>query len=462
MKLLTYSAQLAFFVFYAATSTASTTPLAVPLPLKIATGSFHTCLLLTDGVIKCWGYNYYNQLGTGDAAARGNQPATMGVNLSPVDLGLSTTDKVVDICAGQLFTCASTKDGGVKCWGNNEVGQLGRGSAFDREFKMGKALPFTDLGKDFKVKSLACGETHTCALSDQGLVKCWGQGYYGGLGLGDKISRGTRPEDMGDNLPALAGLTNIQAITAGNSYTCAASADGLRCWGKASEGQLGLENAEPKGNTPETIPGKLPFVKLSADSGEKILSITAGYDATCALIANTKTTGSTNAITTTQDVSPSFVKCWGDNLSGFLGAGNTTPYGLKSGTMGTALPRLDLGLDEIVSIQTHANATCALSKSGRVKCWGRNAGGQLGLGDSQSRGALPSDMGKNLPDVDLGLPARALSVGALSPHSCAILINSEIKCWGNNDTGQLGYENSVDLGATPDDMGSALPFVRFQ
>lgn len=204
------------------------------------------------------------------------------------------------------------------------------------------------------------------------------------------------------------------------------------------------------------FPAKTPFIKLTTDPAEKILNITASQGATCALMTQSK------AATTLMGGNSPFVKCWGYNENGALGAGDTVQHGLKPGTMGANLPRIDLALDDIVSLNAHWRFTCALSKSGRVKCWGVNPDGRLGLGDTKIRGALPSDMGKNLPDVELGLPAKAISTGSLSVHSCAILINNQIKCWGYGATGQLGYENDNNLGEMPGQMGDALPFVRFK
>lgn len=434
---------------------ASTTSFADFIPMKIATGARHTCVLSTDRAIKCWGPNYYGQLGTGDQLAHGSEPGTMGKNLPTVDLGLND-DKTVDICAGDYFTCALTDKGGVKCWGYNGTGQLGQGIRSDLNFTMGKALPFSDLGKDFKAKSLVCGGFHACALSDQGTLKCWGHNSTGALGLGDNLPRGQDPDQMGDKLPALAGLANIQAISAGWAHTCALSAQGMRCWGDGSSGQLGLETGETRGITPVTIPGKSPFLNLTVNPDEKIRGIANGYNISCAWMTNTKT-----AISPAGAKDPS-VKCWGSNYVGSLGTGNAKSYGGTPGTMGANLPSLDLALDEIATLSPHTLFTCALSKSGHVKCWGSNQSGQLGLGDMQVRGLKPSEMGKDLPDVDLGLPAKAISIGASSSHSCAILINNQIKCWGRGSSGELGYENTSDLGTMSGQMGEALPFVRFK
>lgn len=440
-----------YFCFVLWLSIASSTSFADFIPKKIATSLYTTCVLSTEGAIKCWGENSDGQLGTGNTEEVGGATGTMGNNLKPIDLGLSETDKAVDVCTAPAFTCALTQMGKVKCWGDNMSGELGQGVEANRVFTMGKALPFCDLGKNFKVRSIACGDSHACALSDQGLVKCWGENKRGQLGLGDKLNRGKSPENMGDKLPTLAGLNKIQAVSTGHDHSCALSTDGLRCWGAGEHGQLGLESGQDRATTPDTIPGKSPEISLTANQNEKILSVTAGDISTCALMTEKNAGG----------LSKPFAKCWGFNGWGALGAGNKVHYGLDRGTMGAMLSRVNTALDDIVSLNAHIYHSCALSKSGRVKCWGDNSTGNLGLGDTLARGAAPSEMGAALPDVNLGLPAKAISSGS-SLHSCAILINNQIKCWGRGNEGQLGYENTDFLGTMPSDMGDALPFVRLK
>ena len=84
----------------------------------------------------------------------------------------------------------------------------------------------------------------------------------------------------------------------------------------------------------------------------------------------------------------------------------------------------------------------------------------LGIGDGKGRGYLPEHMGANLPEVDLSLPVKSLSVGSGSSHSCAIFINNQIKCWGQGYLGQLGYEDGASRGGSLREMGEYLPFVN--
>lgn len=128
--------------------------------------------------------------------------------------------------------------------------------------------------------------------------------------------------------------------------------------------------------------------------------------------------------------------------------------------MGTSLASVSLGTDVhawLVSAGT--THTCVRTSEGRVKCWGRNNYGQLGLGDTQNRGDQPGEMGDSLPFVDLGVGRTAKSVAAGHEFTCAWLDNDQVKCWGKNDWGMLGLGDTAHRGNAPGEMGDALPAV---
>jgi alpha-tubulin suppressor-like RCC1 family protein len=181
----------------------------------IAAGGYHTCALTVGGV-KCWGYNGYGQLGDGTTTNRN----------APVDVS-GLTSGVAAIAAGWYHTCALTAGGGVKCWGYNWYGQLGDGTTTDR------TTPVDVSGLTSGVAAIAAGRYHTCALTAGGGVKCWGLNWYGQLGDGTTTDRNT-PVDV-------SGLTSGGvAIAAGESHTCALTAGGgVKCWGYNLYGQLG-------------------------------------------------------------------------------------------------------------------------------------------------------------------------------------------------------------------------------
>mmetsp|Transcript_8132 Transcript_8132/g.16217 ORF Transcript_8132/g.16217 Transcript_8132/m.16217 type:complete len:656 (-) Transcript_8132:298-2265(-) len=171
---------------------------------QVSCGAEHTCAVLSSGKIKCWGHNGDGQLGTGDPENRGDDPGEMGDNLNFTDLGPEF--HAVQVCAGSSHSCAISSDARVKCWGQAEALGLGldHGSIGDDPNKMGNNLPYVDLGTGLKAVQISCADGVTCVIFDGGTVKCWGSDSDR-LGLGDGVGRGNRPgiSDMGDNLPFL-------------------------------------------------------------------------------------------------------------------------------------------------------------------------------------------------------------------------------------------------------------------
>ncbi|KAJ1471842.1 regulator of chromosome condensation 1/beta-lactamase-inhibitor protein II [Baffinella frigidus] len=217
----------------------------------ITAGRLHTCALLDDGSIKCWGYSEQGQLGYEDNSDRGDGINEMGANLSAVDLG--SARPATAIAAGRLHTCAVLDDGSVKCWGSN-YGELGYGDTSyrgDHSTEMGAKLPAVDLGSNRSAVVITAGSHHTCAVLDDGSVKCWGKNEYGQLGYGDTSSRGNGIDEMGDNLPAVdlgSGISAV-AVYAFELRTCAVLDDGsVKCWGKNEYGQLGYGDTSNRGD----------------------------------------------------------------------------------------------------------------------------------------------------------------------------------------------------------------------
>ncbi len=274
-------------------------------------------------------------------------------------------------------------------------------------------------GNPAEFRSITAGDNHTCAILDDGTVKCWGGNSRGQLGLGDTANRGDGAGEMGDNLPAVnlgTGRT-ATAITAGDTHTCALLDNGtVKCWGDNGYGQLGHGDTANRGDDAGEMGDNLPAVNLG--TGRTATAITAGSSHTCALLDN------------------GTVKCWGDNGDGQLGLGDTADRGDGAGEMGDNLPAVDLGTGRTATAITAGDDhTCALLDNGTVKCWGDNAYGQLGLGDTADRGDDAGEMGDNLPAVDLGTGRTATAITAGDVHTCALLDNATVKCWGYNGHG---------------------------
>jgi alpha-tubulin suppressor-like RCC1 family protein len=187
---------------------------------SIAVGDNHACVLTASGGVRCWGLDTFGQAGSG----------TLTDTSPPVDVvGLASGVTAID--AGGNQSCALLVDGGVKCWGHNWQGNLGDGTKDD------SSLPVDVKGLAGSVVAVAAGGAHTCALTGEGGVTCWGKGDSGSLGDGE-MSTSTSPV-------AVSGLkTGVTGVTAGGSHACALMSDGtVRCWGYNAFGQLGSDAA---------------------------------------------------------------------------------------------------------------------------------------------------------------------------------------------------------------------------
>ena len=351
----------------------------------ISTGEFHTCaLILTSGAAKCWGDNTSGQLGDGTLTER-HTP----VMVSGLASGVSA------IAAGPSHTCALMTSGGVKCWGNNEFGRLGDSTTTDR------TTPVNVSELTSGVSAIVAGNAHTCALMSNGAVKCWGNNNFGQLGDGTLTERHT---------PVEVQPGGVSAIAAGANHTCALlTGGGVRCWGNNDFGQLG-DGTTTQRNTPVDVP----------ELGSSVSAISAGGFHTCALM----TSGG--------------VKCWGYNFYGQLGNSETT-----NRTMPVDVFGLTSGVSSISAGGLH---TCARTISVGVRCWGYNFYGQLGDGTTTQR---------ITPVAVSGLSSGVIAISAGVSHTCAITTSRGVKCWGNNDFGQLGDGTTTQRNTPVDVSGLA-------
>ncbi len=394
----------------------------------LSSGQDGVCAMLVGRTLRCWGGNWNGQLGLGDVEIRSDEPGEMGAALSPVALGDGRT--LVGIEAGGAHACALFDLGRVTCWGYNAYGQLGAGNTAQRgdgPGEMGNALTIVDLGSGRSALSITAGWSHTCALLDDGSVKCWGYNSFGQLGQGDTGFRGDRPGELGDALPPIdlgTGRT-ATAIEAGLDHTCALLDDrSVKCWGWNHYGQLGLGDRDTRGDQSGEMGDALLPIDLG--TGRTATAITAGGALSCALLDD------------------GTVKCWG-----------LRDRGDGPGEMGDALPVSPVGAGRTaVAITAGIRHACALLDDGSLRCWGTNTAGQLGLGDRTDRSLYSA-----VPPIDLGAGRTATAVTAWWAHTCARLDTGAVKCWGGGVYGQLGQGDTANRGDDPGEMGDDLPTV---
>ena len=367
---------------------------------KVATGNGHTCALTTSGGVKCWGLNFYGQLGD-DTNTYRRLPVDViaGPSLPPL-AGVSA------ISTGLNHTCVLI-NGGAKCWGDNAKGQLGDGT------KTQRLTPANVSGLGSGVVSIAAAASHTCALLTSGGVKCWGDNVPSRLG-DNTVTQSSTPVDVltgpgpGPTFPLLSGATALAAGSSSN-HTCAIVGSGVSCWGSDVYGQLGID-------MPALGVSRIALPVVSF--GGAVSAIALGAAHTCAIISN-----------------GSGVQCWGNNdFGGQLGDSTLINRRTPVNVVGLTSP--------ISAISAGTIHTCALTTAGGAKCWGNNNSGQLG----------DSTMTQRTAPVDVsGLTSGLTSIAAGGDHTCAVTTSGGVKCWGFNGYGQLG-DSTDDMRLAPVDV----------
>jgi alpha-tubulin suppressor-like RCC1 family protein len=352
--------------------------------IALTAGWGHTCALVSGGAVKCWGYNGEGELGDGTTTQRN----------TPVDV-VGLTSSGTALAAGLYHTCSVTSSGAVKCWGNNDSGQLGDGTYWED-----RSTPVDVVGLTSGVTALATGDFHTCALVSGGVVKCWGENTSGQLGNDATTNRSTPVE--------VVGLTSaVTALEGGSAHTCAlASGGSVKCWGDNSSGQLGDGTTTQRSMPVEVVGLTGAGVALAAGSAHTCVVTSSGA-----------------------------VKCWGANHYGQLG-NSTTQRSVPVDVGGVA--------NGVIALATGGNHTCAAASDGAVKCWGLNRFGGLGDGTTTDR-STPVDV--------VGLSSGATVLAAGEYHTCAISIDGAVKCWGHNEEGELGDGTSTNCSTPVDVVG---------
>jgi alpha-tubulin suppressor-like RCC1 family protein len=442
----------------------------------IAAGAVHSCALTASGEVWCWGDNRSGQLGDGTLMDRSapvrvsglanasaitagsaftcatvenqlycwgkNSNDQMGQNLELYRIlpgGVSGLDANVQaIFTGENSNCAILVDGGAVCWGSNLFDLLGDGSDVDR------AIPVSMQVVSAPVLSMDLSDEAGCAVVQNGEVRCWGLGISSG---GDALAGWT-----------VSGLsTPVQAVTIGRNFACALSqAGGVQCWGYNGSGTLGDGTTERRDG---------PVAVIGLERG--VTALAAGDDSTCAVTTSgqvwcwgsndwgqigdgtkedrlipVQVTGLDGAAVNVSVgtyracalMADGRIACWGHNPDG-LYLGNGIPSQSTS-------PVYVAGTDTYIDVSVGSFHTCGVTVSGTVQCWGgANQSGQLGDNTTENHA---------LPALVQGLAGPAVAVTAGDAHSCALLQNGSVQCWGSNQFSQLGD------GTTPDRLTPVL------
>ncbi len=393
-----------------------------PRVVHIAGGSFaHTCAVLSSGGVRCWGVNDNGQLGVSVAESRqrcrvpDDATSTLPCEQTPRDVpGL--TD-VADIAVGNGSTCALKRDGSVWCWGLNDAGELGQGtsdtSAHPTPVQV--TLPMA-------ARQVACGAFHVCALLTDNTVHCWGSDRFAQVGVAPASSEAECDPGDGDTVRcqrrprAVEGLLGVRQISLGRNHSCALLNDGtVRCWGLNDTGQIGNGMVEAEGS-PRVAPTEVTGLTSA-------MQISAGGSHTCAV----RSDGS--------------VHCWGWNDLGQQGTAASmacqvgTSDNFRCARSPVVVPELT-GARSIAAGRYH---TCAVLTAGGVRCAGRNDEYQLGLGSlgSETCTLTPDSFQCTRTFREVAIPATSeVTVG--NYHSCAVMNDGTVRCWGAGYYGQIG------------------------
>jgi alpha-tubulin suppressor-like RCC1 family protein len=384
---------------------------------QVAAGASHTCAVLTNDTVRCWGHNAHGELGDGTTISR-DRPTEVPDLSDVASVALGGSDD-------EGFTCARMRDGTARCWGANGAAQLG--SAADGPENV-RPVEIPGLAR---VAQLSLGWKHACALSTSGEVSCWGQNTFSQAGAPGLKQEPTPVE-------ALKG-TIVEELAAGATHTCARTKAGVVCWGSNLTGQCGQSGAG-------LVYPPAPVAEIGS-----ALRVAAGYYHSCATVPVPGKTGGV-------------LRCWGRNDCGQLADGATCAAICDPGNKQSCsavepqtasfYPGDDLGLVDDVALGSFGGCLRQGFGLHRLYCWGRNDFVQAGT----SFGTI-TDAGTPFVATPMPTPIlRSEGVSSGAYHSCAIVDNAigdstvpeeahvrDARCWGRNDNGQLG-NGSTDTG----------------
>lgn len=343
---------------------------------KVSVGEGFTCAITkSDESLYCWGINSYGQLARPVDNLNPNKP-----NPSPLKVE-GIPGSIVEVSTGSGFACAVNSAANLYCWGKNTFGQLGNDTT------TASSRPETVTALLGNVKSVSAGITFACAATLTGAAYCWGDGSLGQLG---------NNANNDSKIPvAVTGLSSgVSSVSSGLSHSCAIQNGGLKCWGEGSNGELG-DGLALASNSPVSISGLSSGVK----------KVSSGYAFTCAM-------QSTNSY------------CWGLNVFGAMGDGTTIQRNSPS--------VLSDSISALSDLNAGGFSACGVTDAQALLCWGYDANYQIG-DNSESNTAQTVAVSVR------GLNRDVMSVEGSRYNSCAITKYGRMFCWGDNTWGQLGH-----------------------
>ena len=337
-----------------ASTPAPTTTVAIDRsgPVNIECGDFHTCAIMPDATVRCWGRDKGGQIGDGGGEDKTRPTPVPGVA------------NVVSLAISGMYSCAVLADRSVTCWGTGFIMNDGVSHERERPAKVLRVAGVVDLAASGDmtctldaahavtcwglppsakgmqpdtgggaVQNLEVAGTHGCVHMKDGRVRCWGEGDW----LTTAKPTFARPA-----------FDDALEVVTGDAFGCAYTKKGdVRCWGKNESGQLGVAPDPDMHDALVVVPGVIDAPKMAA-----------GESSVCAIHAD----GS--------------VSCWGGNVDGELGIGRVS---------NDERPTKIAGLHDVDQLCIGSGHSCALTKSHEMYCWGTNTAGQLGDGTRELR-----------------------------------------------------------------------------
>ena len=402
----------------------------------LSCGRQHCCAVDDGGRVRCWGMNHYGALGPGSGGASSSTPievpglpASVAVSAHDDTYSLSSTGEVhwwgggaagtssfppvraldlggrsaVQVARGLYHGCAVLSDGSAACWGRDLAGERGDGPAITDHH----AAPTTVLTVEHTFRHIACGADHSCGVTNDGSVLCWG-----GNGSGESSGASGTWIDTPVAIPGFGPgkLLNALMVAAGEAHSCALAEDGsVHCWGRSTYGALGRPGSS-------AAPGPV-VVSGSLDPLSGATYVSSHGSTTCARVTNGD------------------VYCWGAGEDGQLGGP------LESDTAVRIVVEPAFAVE---NVEVGGRHVCARRADGRVYCWGHAGAPELG-------GSEPPSGSSGVKYVALR-SANGPEVAGGKSHTCAVRsgMKATVKCWGSNDSGQLAADPAtLPLAAAP-------------